>query len=458
MRDRPEFRRSNIEAAAEKLLRKARMKPELLGADVLFRQARTWALSLLDGVPEENTYGESGGLSLRLIANDGRQGLAVTNDFSSGNLDELMEWSYNNCLASEKDEDISLYEGLPDYDDTSLELYDDMMEDFADAGFRMDTCLAMNETARSRDARVASVRSAAWNHGHIEMFYTSTAGLSFWKRGTTASCGVSVVLNDGEAFEIGAYGRVARFTEDLDAEEAARLAVDRTLMVLGGRSLPTGKYTLLLDPEISAALVDEIGEMFCASEVHKGRSLMAGKLGHRVAGSAFSLVDDSRIRRGIATSSCDLEGVPTGSILLIDKGVANAYLYNLQYAARDRVKSTGSASRGLSSLPDVGTSNLVLQPGNETPESLMKRVRRGFLVMELMGLHTINSVTGDFSLGARGVQIENGEPCGPVSGVTIADNLIGFLQKIKSVGNDLVFHGSTGAPTIVVEDVTLAGE
>jgi PmbA protein len=269
---------------------------------------------------------------------------------------------------------------------------------------------------------------------------------------------VSVVLSDGEIFETGGYGRIERYTDDLNAEESARKAVDRTLMVLGGNSLPTGKYTLILDPEVSASLVDEIGEMFCASEVHKGRSLMTGKLGQSVAGNVFSLTDDARITRGLGTSSCDFEGVPTSRTILINNGVANAYLYNLQYAARDGVKPTGNASRGLSSLPDVGTSNLVLQPGDEAPESLMKRVNRGFLVMELMGLHTINSVTGDFSLGARGVQIENGEPCGPVSGVTIADNLIDFLKKITSVGNDLVFHGATGAPTIVVEDVTIAGE
>ena len=453
-----DIKRSDIEAIAEKLLSAARVKPELLGADVLCRFARSWSLCLLDGVPEENSYGMSGGISLRLIAKDGRQGLAAANDFSSDSLDELAEWSYSNCLASEKDDGISLYDGPADDDDTSLQLYDERMENIANAGFRMDTCLAMNETARSRDARVASVRSAAWNHGAAELFYASTTGLSFWKRGTTASCGVSVVLKDGEAFETGAYGQTERFIEDLDPLEAARKAVDRTLMILGGRSLKTGKYTLLLDPEASASLVDEIGEMFCASEVHKGRSLMAGKLGQKVAGSVFSLVDDARITRGIATSSCDLEGVPTGRTLLIDEGVASAYLYNLQYASRDGVRSTGSASRGLSSLPDVGTSNLVLQPGSETPESLMKRVGRGFLVMELMGLHTINSVTGDFSLGARGVYIENGEPKGPVAGVTIADNLTGFLQKISSVGNDLIFFGSTGAPTIVAEEVTIAGE
>jgi PmbA protein len=315
----------------------------------------------------------------------------------------------------------------------------------------------MTEAARARDPKVLSVREASWSDGAAESFYASTSGLSGWRRGTSVACGVTVVMKDGESYELGSYGQSKRHVGDIDLDEAARKAVDRTLMILGGKPLPTGKYTLLLEPETSASIVCEIGDMFCASEVHKGRSLMAGRLGQAVAGP-ITLVDDARLPRRAASASYDSEGVPTGRTVLIDSGVASAYLYNLQHAAKDGERSTGNASRGLSSLPDVGASNLVLQPGPDSPESLARRVSRGFLVMELMGLHTINPVSGDFSLGAKGVFVENGEFAGPVAGVTIADNLIGFLKKIAAVGNDLKFFGSIGAPTLLVEDVAIAGE
>jgi PmbA protein len=198
--------------------------------------------------------------------------------------------------------------------------------------------------------------------------------------------------------------------------------------------------------------------MFCASEVHKGRSLMEGRLGQPVAGSAVTLIDDARLPRRLGSSHFDREGVPTGRTVLIDSGTANAYIYNLQHAAWDGVSSTGNAGGGLSELPDVVPSNLVLEPGADSPEYLMRSVKRGFFVTELMGLHTINSVSGEFSLGAKGVFIENGSCRGAVAGVTIAGNLIGFLKKITLVGNDLVFFGSVGAPSIVVEDVAIAGE
>jgi PmbA protein len=373
-------------------------------------------------------------------------------------LRDLMEWSYANCAASEPDEGISLCDGLAAFDETPLELFDESLSVAANGKFRTQICETMNEIARSKDSRVISVRSSAWSHGLGESFYASTEGISFWRRGTNASCGVSVVMQDGDAFEIGAHGRVERFMSDLDAPAIAKAAVDRTLRTLGGRPVPTGKYTLMLEPEVSASLIDEIGDMFCASEVHKGRSLMAGRLGSEVAAKSVTLVDDARIPRKLGTSAVDAEGVSTGRTVLIESGAANAYMYNLQHAAKDGVKSTGNASRGFASLPDVGTSNLILRPGAETPESLMKNVRRGVFVTELMGLHTINSVTGDFSLGAKGVCVENGELRGPVAGITIADNLMDFLKKIVAVGNDLTFFGSTGAPTLVVEGVAIAGE
>jgi PmbA protein len=184
---------------------------------------------------------------------------------------------------------------------------------------------------------------------------------------------------------------------------------------------------------------------------------MKGKIGERIAGSVLTLTDDARLPRRVGSSSFDGEGSPTGRTVLIESGVASSYLYNLQYASKDGVSSTGNASRSLASLPDVGASNLVLSGGSESAESLMKSAGEGFLVMELMGLHTINPVSGVFSLGAKGVRIKNGVMGAPVAGMTISGNLLDLLKKITALGNDLEFFGSVGAPTIVVEDAAVAG-
>ncbi|MDR1652001.1 MAG: TldD/PmbA family protein, partial [Synergistaceae bacterium] len=281
--------RAEIASAAEFLLSRAQKRPELLGADVLYVFTKSYSLSLIDGVPEVLTSGVSGGISLRCVARDGRQGIATGNDFSLPALADLFDWSCANCLASEKDESVSLFAGPICNDDESLGLFDRELEGMG-PDYGMDVCVRMYEIARERDPKVLSVRSSSWSHGIGESYYASTEGVSAWKSGTTASCGVSVVLRDGDAFEMSGYGKSERFASALDPDGTARLAVDKTLRVLGGRPLPTGKYSLLLEPEVSASIVDEIGGMFCSSEVHKGRSLMEGRIGQTVAGP-ITLVD-----------------------------------------------------------------------------------------------------------------------------------------------------------------------
>lgn len=442
---------------AERMLAQASARPEIEGADIVYFFSESHSLSLRDGEPEENTFGVSGGIGIRTIGRDGRQGVAYGNNFSGDALDDLVNWSCANCAASEPEEGISLYAGPLDGGDDALQQYDPRIADGVAQSVRMNTCLEMTDIARARDERVVSVRAAYWGDGVGESFYASSAGISGWRQATSASCGTVVVLNDGENYEMGSYGRSRRYLEDLDAPEYARQSVDRTTRILGGTALPTGKYTLLLDPEISASIVDEIAELFCASDVHKGRSLMKGRLGQAIAGSMLTLVDDARVPRMTASAAFDGEGVPTGRTVLIEAGVAKNYLYNLQYAAKDGVKSTGSASRGLAGLPDVGTSNLLLAPGTESKESLTRGVKNGFLVLELMGLHTLNPVSGDFSLGAKGIRIVNGRMGEPVAGVTIAGNLLTLLKKITALGDDVERFGSICAPTMVVEDVAVAG-
>jgi PmbA protein len=448
--------REEVEALASWLLDRAVSYSEVTGADVLYFFSESHSLSLLDGAPEENSSGVSGGIGLRLIGEGGRQGVAYGNNFSRGAMNNMLDWSRANCLASEPEEGITLYSG-PIAEDLDLDQYDASVAVAVTPEMRMNACLEMTREARARDPRIVSVRSASWGDGVGESFYASTAGVCGWKRATSISCGTAVVLQDGESFEMGAYGKGERHLEDVDFLSYAAQAVDKTTRILGGKPLKTGKYTLLLDPEVSASLIDEIGELFCASDVHRGRSLMKGKLGTRIAGKAVTLVDDARLPRRLGSSSFDGEGAPTGRTVLIESGAASSYLYNLQYAAKDGVASTGNASRSLSSLPDVGTSNLILSPGAESADSLLRGTENGFWVLELMGLHTLNPVSGDFSLGAKGLHVKNGVPGAPVAGVTISGNLLDMLQKITAVGSDLEFFGSSGASTVVVEDVAVAG-
>ncbi|HOO88442.1 MAG TPA: metallopeptidase TldD-related protein, partial [Synergistales bacterium] len=263
--------------------------------------------------------------------------------------------------------------------------------------------------------------------------------------------------SSGDEMEMGGYGDESRFLASLQPRATALEAVRRTAMVLGGEPLPTGKYDLLLDPESSASFVEVLGELFLASNIHKNKSFLKGKLGERIASPALTLVDDGTLKGGIGAAPFDGEGIPCSRTCLLSGGVVESWLYNLKYARIDGVASTGNAARSVSGTPDVDCSNLFLLPGKWTPQDLLLQVGSGIMVTELLGLHTMNPVSGDFSLGIKGVRIKDGTLSEPVAGMTVAGNLKDVLRSIDLVGNDFKFFGSIGSCSLVIRDVTAAG-
>lgn len=447
--------RGSVEALSQWALDEA-LKNGASDADVLYSEGAGSGLSLKDGEVEECVSGSTAGIGIRTIMQDGRQGIAYGNRLDRLSVKDLVDWSIFNCRNSEPEEGIQLYEGEL-RTDPELDLEDPMITAITPQQ-RHKMCMKMTEISKGADKRVISIRSAAWHDGWGSSFYCTTTGLAGWERGSSGNCGVTVLMQDGKNTEIGGHGIESRRFDELDIEKTAALAVSKTALCLGGVPIRTGTYTLMIEPETAASLVDVIGDLFCSSEIHKGRSMMRDRLGSAVAASCITLIDDGRIPWKAGTSSWDSEGVPTQKTVLIKDGIAQSYLYNLQYAWKDGVSSTGNACRGMSSLPDVGTTNLILQPGSDSSDILRSRISSGLYVTEFMGLHTIDPVSGDFSIGAKGLFIENGEFKKPVSGVTIASNLMDFLKNIIAVGSDLEFFGAVAAPTLVVENVVIAGE
>src|SRR5207302_3634967 len=192
-----------------------------------------------------------------------------------------------------------------------------------------------------------------------------------------------------------------------------------------------------------------------AEAVQKGRSLLAGRLEQRIASPGVTIVDDGRRTDGLASRPWDAEGVPTQRTEVIASGVLRSYLHNSYTARRDgRVRSTGNAARSsYRSTPELGPSNLVLLPGEESPDALLRAMGDGLLVSDVHGLHTVNPVTGEFSLGVNGLLVEDGNPTRPVREVTIAGTLLDLLGSVDAVGRDLRFTfgaGFLGAPSVLV--------
>ena len=235
--------------------------------------------------------------------------------------------------------------------------------------------------------------------------------------------------------------------------EAAR----RTLRRLNARRVATQRVPIVFAPEIARSLVGNIFEAANGDSVYRGASFWADQLGKQVASANVTVIDDGTIAGLFGTAPFDGEGLPTRRTVMVENGVLKNYLLNTYTGRKLSMQSTGNASRGLAGTPGIGAGNLFLENGGVSPEQLLADIKVGFYVTELMGFG-VNMVTGDYSRGAAGLWIENGELTFAVEEITIAGNLKEMLNNVTAIANDLEFRGAVASPTLRIDGMTIAGE
>ena len=282
-------------------------------------------------------------------------------------------------------------------------------------------------------------------------------------------CGFStqpIAHDDGGHMQRNYWYSAARTTALLeDAVDVGQEAARRTLRRLGARRVKTQRAPVVFAPEVSRSIIGNIFDAANGDAIYRHASFFAGKLGERVAGENVTVIDDGTLifdhqngirTGGFGTAPFDGEGLPTRRTVLVENGILENYVMNTYTARKLGMASTGNASRSLASNPGIGAGNFFLDPGRLTPEQIIGDVRNGLYVTETMGFG-VNLVTGDYSQGAAGLWIENGELAYPVEEITIAGNLKDMYQNITAIGNDLVFRSSSAAPTLRIDGMMIAG-
>jgi PmbA protein len=250
----------------------------------------------------------------------------------------------------------------------------------------------------------------------------------------------------------------ARTLARLDSPESIGAeAARRTLRRLNGRRVATQQVPIVFAPEIARSLISNIFEAANGDSVYRGASFWAGQLGQQVASRNVTVIDDGTLPGLFGTSPFDGEGLPTRRTVVIEDGVLKNYLLNTYTGRKLNMPSTGNASRGLAGTPGIGAGNLFLVKGSISAGQLLADVKTGFYVTELMGFG-VNMVTGDYSRGAAGLWIENGELTYAVEEVTIAGNLKEMLNNVTAIADDLEFRGAVASPTLRVDGMTIAGK
>jgi PmbA protein len=327
---------------------------------------------------------------------------------------------------------------------------------------KVSLALDLERAAVSAHPDTRRVEEVMYGDAISRVAIASTEGVNAEYRRTDCWCVVSALAEREGETQSGFAFRVAREPEELDWEEAAREAAERGARLLGGVKPPTERLPVVLDPWAAASFLGVLAAGLSAEEVQKSRSLLAGLVGQQVGSEAVTLVDDGRLAEGPAAAPFDDEGFPTGRTALIEGGVLSRFLHNTTTARRDGTRSTGNASRpSYRGVPGVAPTNLVLEPGPDPVETILRRAGRAVYVQDVKGVHSgANPVSGEFSVGASGLRVEDGALGEPLREMTIASTLPEVLQRIEALGSDLRFFpgaGAIGTPTVLVGEMTVAG-
>ena len=422
------------------------------GADVLVSDSASLSVSCRMGQLEDTERAESRDIGLRAMIGQ-KQAFVSGSAVDEEALKQLAQRAVDMAQATPKDR----YCGFAPEDRLSSEIPAlDIADEYEpDADKLLSMAVACEDAARAVDGITNSEGGGAgWgrattalvtSHG-FEGAYTST---SF-----SASC--AVIGGEGEAMERDYASHTARHLEDLDApEDIGQRAGERTIKRLNPRKMESTKTSVVYHPRVSISLLGHLSAAISGAAIARGTSFLRDQMGQQVMSKAVTIEDDPLRLRGLRSAGFDGEGVKTEKLTPVENGILQCWWLDSAAARQLETETNGRAARGVGGPPSPSATNLYMQAGEESVETMLNNIGTGFYVTELIGMG-VNGVTGDYSRGASGFWIENGEIAYPVSEMTIAGNLKEIFLHMTPA-DDLSFRRGVNAPTILVEGMALAG-
>ena len=409
------------------------------------------------GDVEQLAVADSLGVGVRIV-DEGRQGFAYCGTFDPAALAEAVNEARDNAAFGEPDDAA----GLADPDGVEPADLDLWRPGLAAVPTDRKVALAveLERALLAADPRIVGVESCDYGDSLGETAVVTTRGIRRSSRATGCELVAFSLAGDDDETQTGFGFSLGRDVDELDVEAAARDAADRALRMLGATKPPSGRFTVVLDPWVTAQLVGIVAGTLGAEEVIKARSLFAGREGEQVAAPFVTLTEDPTDPRSWGASPVDAEGLATRPVRLVEGGVLQGFVHSTWTARRLGTRSTGSAVRaGFKSTPTAGCRAVTLAPGERDGAALLADVGDGVLVQEVSGLHSgVNPISGDFSTGAQGLRIRDGGLAEPLREFTIASTIQRLLHDLVAIGSDLTWLPMSAAGmTLVVGDVAVSG-
>ncbi len=434
------------------------------GMEVYVTRGTDTEVRAYEGEVESLTSADSSGVGIRLLL-EGPDGTGSQVGFAwAGSLDPAviaatLADARDNARFATPDPDVVL--AAPDgVEAVELDLWDDGVSE-TPMEKKVALAIELERATRAADPKIRQVSSADYSDSRVEVALASTTGISSSRRRTNAFLSVDAIAGEGAETQTGTGFSIGRGPGELVPDEAMDDAVLRATRMLGAQKVRSAHCTVVFDPRVVSTLLAVMASALSGEAVVKGRSFFAGRIGETIATGGVTLVDDPTDPRAYGASSHDGEGLACRRNVLIADGVLGMFVYDTVSARRAGAVSTGSAVRGgFAGTPGAGCRALVLSPGGKGPEEILAAVGDGLYVQSVSGIHSgVNTVSGDFSVGAEGLMIEGGALAGPVREVTVASTLQRMLQSVVEIGGDLRWlPGVAAGQTLAIADMALSGD
>ncbi|KIX14372.1 TldD/PmbA family protein [Dethiosulfatarculus sandiegensis] len=422
--------------------------------EVIASRTQSLELSVRDDKVDKFSQAESLGYSIRVIK-EGRLGFS----YLIGGTREELARAVDQALVSAKASELEFSGSLPsagaEYSETEVFDSEALNEPL---GEKQKRAVALARAAREADPRISHVYPAGIEEYTSHLDLLNSNGLDLSHKSTYFSIGAEALAEENGEQEVGFEGRGSRFLADLDPVDVGRAAGLRAVANLGGKPVSDGLYDVILENQVVAQFLGILSASMSGESVFKGRSLLADKQEKLILNSAVTILDDGLYPKGPGTRPFDGEGTPTRCTSLVEKGVVKNFIYDCLWAHFQGGQSTGNAVRGsLKAPPSVGFNNLILEPGLKTTAELASGLKKGIFITEILGGHTADPISGDFSFGAAGRLIENGTLTSPVKSIAIAGNILKVFEAMKEIANDFRFFGTTGCASALVTEMSVSG-
>lgn len=440
-----------------KSLLEAAEKAGIEAAEIFLSSSDSFRAMCQKGEISNYTVNATRGLSLRGLYN-GRMGYAATEAFDGEAVGQLVKGVIESAEIIEDDDVQEIFRGDEAYPD--VDNYAPALDEVPESR-KLRTALAMEPAAKALDARIAQLSYNMITTTSAETRIVNSYGLDLRSRDNMAVAYISALAKDGDRVATGSGFCLTRNFDEISVDKICAEAVEEAVFMLSAEPVPSGIYRAIILNKCMPDLLSTFSSVFSAENAQKGKSLLAGREGEKIASDVVTLMDDPLLKGGIGSCAFDAEGVASRTKAVIEAGTLKTLLHNLKTARKAGVKTTGNAAKaGYAGSVRVAPTNFYLKPGEKTLEELMADMENGLVITDVSGLHAgANPISGDFSLIAQGYTVKGGKKDAAVERITVAGNFFELLKNIRAVGSDLVFPGSSvGSPSVDVGEISVAGK